>query len=229
MGCNKVSEACKFCYIGGVIGRMGREPFDGPVRTKTWKTPCKWDREAKQTGSRDRVFTCSLSDYFHEEADAWREDAWSVIKSCEHLDWLILTKRPENIIDRLPADWGEGYPNVWLGVTIESQEFVERLDLLSAAPAVIHFVSAEPLLSPIDFGGHINNVDWIITGCEKAAKHKRREMDLDWVRGIRDQCDASGTALFHKQYYSGTQVVHDGIIDGEVRQDFPKLKLPLFA
>lgn len=110
MGCHKVSQACKHCYIGGFIKRMGLEPFDGPMRTKTvWKEPAKWNREAGKKGMRARVFTCSLSDFFHEDADPWRDDAWGVIKSCENLDWLILTKRPENIADRLPADWGAGY------------------------------------------------------------------------------------------------------------------------
>lgn len=222
MGCNKVSEACKHCYIGGVIRRMGREPFAGPMRTTTvWKEPAKWNREARDKGVRSRVFTCSLSDYFHEDADAWRDEAWDVIKSCENLDWLILTKRPENILDRLPADWDGGYPNAWLGVTIESQQCMDRLDLLSAASAAIRFVSAEPLLGPIEFGRRIKNVDWIITGCEQAAKEKRRVMDPDWVRGIRDQCDAAGIPLFHKQYYQGTQLCYDGRVDGVVRQEWP--------
>ena len=108
MGCNKVSEECKFCYIGQNIRRQGKEPFEGPFRTKDWSKPQSWNRKAEKDGVRRRVFTCSLSDFFHDGADEWRPEAWRVFQSCPHLDWLILTKRPELIADRLPPDWGGG-------------------------------------------------------------------------------------------------------------------------
>lgn len=223
MGCEKVSPACKHCYISRWLRLRGNEPFNGPIRTKadTWRNPFTWNRSAQRISTRSRVFTCSLSDFFHPGADQWRSDAWAVIKSCQNLDWLILTKRPDLIRDRLPSDWEDGYRNVWLGVTVESQDYVPRVDVLAKIPATIRFISAEPLLGPVKFGRRLHKIDWVITGCEKAAKAKRRLMDLDWVRSIRDQCDATGTALFHKQYYSGTQVVTDGLIDGEVRQSWP--------
>jgi protein gp37 len=222
-GCNKISEACRYCYIGPIMRRSGNEPFLGPIKTKTtWRTPYTLNRKAYQSGERYRIFTCSMSDFFHPGADQWRAEAWKVIKECEHLDWLILTKRPELIKDRLPADWGKGYSNVWLGVTVENQDHVQRIDQLTKIPAAVRFVSAEPLLGPIKFGRRLRKIDWVITGCEKAAKSKRREMQMDWVRSIRDQCDASGTALFHKQYFAGTQIVLDGVIDGEVRQEWPR-------
>lgn len=202
--------------------RSGREPFSGPMRTKTWDDPAGWNREALEEGARYRVFTCSLSDFFHPGADEWRGEAWEIIRACENLDWLILTKRPELIRDRLPSDWGKGYPNVWLGTTIEDQNQIKRLDVLSKIPAVIHFVSAEPLLGPVHFGRRIQKLDWVITGCEQAGKDKRRAMNEDWVRSIRDECDAAGVALFHKQYYSGTKLVTDGLLDGEVRQAWPQ-------
>ena len=87
------------------------------MKTKTWADSERWDRAALRAGERHRVFTCSMSDFFHPGADAWRPEAWEIIKKCTNLDWLILTKRPELAVDRLPADWGEGYPNVWMGVT----------------------------------------------------------------------------------------------------------------
>ena len=222
-GCDKVSAACLHCYIGQIMRRSGNEPFNGPTRTKTtWRSPFRWNREAIEAGESRRVFTCSMSDFFHVSADAWRPEAWKIIKECQHLDWLILTKRPESIRDRLPADWGNGYPNVWLGVTVENQDYIHRIDVLNKVPAAVRFVSAEPLIGPVKFGRRLCKIDWVITGCEKAAKPKRREMQMDWVRNIRDQCDAAGTTLFHKQYYSGTQIVHDGVIDGETRQSWPR-------
>ena len=76
----------------------------------------------------------------------WRPEAWQIIRACDHLDWLILTKRPELIADRLPSNWGRGYPNVWLGTTIEDQSQLSRLEHLVKMLAAIRFISAEPLL-----------------------------------------------------------------------------------
>ncbi len=104
-GCNKVSAACQHCSISKFVHRSGHEPFDGPLRTKTtWRDPHGWDRQAGRSWQRYRVGTCSLSDFFHPGADAWRDEAWNVIQACTNLDWLILTKRPELILDRLPTD-----------------------------------------------------------------------------------------------------------------------------
>ena len=129
-GCEKVSEECKFCYISPIMKRAGKLPFDGPIRTKNWTRPAKWHRRATRTGDRPRIFTCSMSDFFHPGADRWRGEAWEIIRECNQLDWLILTKRPEFIRDRLPADWGNGYANVWLGVTVGVRKSLKRLRLL---------------------------------------------------------------------------------------------------
>jgi protein gp37 len=221
-GCDKVSAACLHCYIGPIMRRSGNEPFQGPKRTKTWTDPFRWNRHAATEGTRRRVFTCSMSDFFHPGADMWRDEAWKLIHACEQLDWLVLTKRPELIADRLPSDWGTGYPNVWLGTTVEDQSQIQRLEQLIRVPAAIRFVSAEPLLGPVRFGRLIRKVDWVITGCENAAEGKRREMSPNGVRSIRNECDAAGVALFHKQYYAGSKLVFDGRIDGEVRQSWPR-------
>lgn len=222
-GCNRLSDACQHCYIGPIMGRSGHKPFNGPTRTTTtWRDPFSWNQSAVSIGDHQRVFTCSMSDYFHEAADAWRDEAWEVIRACENLDWLILTKRPELIRDRLPSDWGKGYANVWLGVTVENRKHIGRVEILSRIPAAIRFVSAEPLLGPVRLGRRIQNLDWVIVGCEKAARNKRRPMDLDWVRQLRDECDEANVPLFHKQYYTGPKLVHDGLLDGEVRQSWPR-------
>ena len=101
-GCHKVSEECLFCYIDAFMRWQGKQPFRGPIRTSNsnWKKPWTWDRKAGRTSLRFRVFTCSMSDFFHPGADAWRAEAWQVIRQCPNLDWLILTKRPELIPDR---------------------------------------------------------------------------------------------------------------------------------
>jgi len=224
-GCNRVSAACTHCYIGPIMRRSGNEPFNGPVRTSktTWRKALSWNRRAEESKCRLRVFTCSMSDFFHAGADAWRDEAWGVIRQCRNLDWLILSKRPQRIPERLPKDWGDGWPHVWLGATVESQTWTRRLDHLVRVPARVRFVSAEPLLGPVDLRPWLRDVDWVITGCENAARDRRREMDIDWVRDLRDQCDMVGVPLFHKQYYAGERLCHDGLLDGSVRQDWPPL------
>ena len=222
-GCNRVSEECRYCYIGPIMRRAGYEPFDGPMTTKNWSNPKSWDCEARQMGERHRVFTCSMSDFFHPGADQWRPEAWDIIKRCPNLEWLILTKRPELAIDRLPADWGHGYPNVWLGVTCGCTKSLYRLEHLKAIPAVIKFVSAEPLLEQVDFRPYLTWLDWIITGCEQAGKGKRRIMDLDWVRDIDHQCKKAGIPHFFKQAYVDDHGVpcEEPLLDGKVVQEFP--------
>jgi protein gp37 len=226
MGCNKVSAECMHCYIGGNIRRQGKEPFDGPFFTKDWKAPYEWNREAEIAGERRRVFTCSLSDFFHDGADNWRSDVWEIISDCNALDWLILTKRPELIADRLPPDWGDGYDNVWLGVTVGAESSMDRIPLLKAIPAQVRFISAEPLLERLDFRPHLDGIDWVITGCEQAKKGKRRLMDMDWVRDIDQQCRDAGVAHFFKQRYIANKgvPVHDGLLDGVVCQEWPTVE-----
>ncbi len=150
-GCAKVSPGCASCYMYREQLRYGRDPQE-VVRTKpsTFEAPLRW-RNSAEASSSPLVFTCSWSDWFHPSADPWRDDAWSIVKQCPTLTFQILTKRPELIRERLPADWGsDGYSNVWLGVSIENHRFTWRAEALLNVPARIRFVSAEPLLGKID-------------------------------------------------------------------------------
>lgn len=142
-GCRKVSAGCKHCYMYRDKTRYGQDPRIVQRSKTKFEDPLRWKEPA-------RVFTCSWSDFFIEEADGWRDEAWDIIRRTPHLTYQILTKRPENIFARLPEDWGEGYPNVWLGVSAENQEMANlRVGRLMSLPARIRFVSAEPLLSRI--------------------------------------------------------------------------------
>lgn len=220
LGCNRVSPACRNCYIGQ---RRRGDLFHGPARTTeaTWRKAFALDRKAVRLGVRPRVLSCSLSDFFHRGADPWREEAWDVIRECPNLDWFILTKRPQRIARCLPDDWGDGWDHVRLGVTVENRQCANRLDKLLSVPAKSRFISAEPLLGPLDLGAYLHKIDWIITGCERAAPDKRRSMDLDWVRDLRDQCVAAGVPLFFKQRYEGTSMCYDGVLDGVKIQEPP--------
>lgn len=230
-GCHKVSEECRHCYIAGIMRRGGKEPFNGPMRTKNWSNPQKWNRQAEAAGRRQRIFTCSMSDFFHPEADEWRAEAWQLIKECNWLDWLVLTKRPELVSNRLPADWGTGYSNVWLGTTAGCESSLERVQQLTKIPAALRFVSAEPLLEPIDLTPHLESLDWVITGCERAKKGVRRLMELDWIRNVDEQCRLAGVPHFFKQYYHENQGLprEDGMLDGVPTQAWPESHTPVAA
>jgi protein gp37 len=156
MGCKKISPGCKNCYMFRDMTRYGRDP-NKVMRAApaTFNAPIKWAQNRKlHEGA--RIFTCSWSDWFIEEADAWRDEAWEIIRATLQFNYLILTKRPERIFSHLPSDWSGGYTNVWLGVSIESQSQAnERVPILMNTPAKIRFISAEPLLAPIDLD-HIN-------------------------------------------------------------------------
>ena len=148
VGCDSVSQGCVHCYARAAVQGNGRD-FDKVVRTKTWNDPIKWQRDAAAAREVRKVFTCSWSDFFHPGADQWRDEAWSVIKKTPNLLWHVLTKRAELIADRLPEDWGEGYPNVCLGVTVEMKRYLWRMDTLRNIPAKARYVIAEPLLEDL--------------------------------------------------------------------------------
>lgn len=158
VGCTKVSPACDNCYAEGWSKRAGRDvwgPRSDRQQTKTQGNPIKWNKALEGTARRERVFVASLADVFDNHKSilpAWRASLWSIIRACPNLDFLMLTKRPQNIQKYLPDGWGEGYENVWLGTTVENQtEANRRIPHLLKVPAKIRFLSCEPLLGPIDF------------------------------------------------------------------------------
>jgi protein gp37 len=131
--------------------------------------------------------------------EAWRTDLFKQIRETPNLDWQLLTKRPQNISKMLPPDWGNGYPNVWLGTTTEDQEHYEqRWPILARIPAVVRFVSYEPALGPLTLAPSNGLLpDWIICGGESGCG--ARMMDAAWARHLRDQCRDLGLPFFMKQ------------------------------
>lgn len=198
-GCRKVSEGCRYCYMYREKLRFGQNPA-WVIRSSpsTFNAPLKWKDPA-------RVFVCSWSDFFIEDADAWRPEAWDIMRQTPHLTYQILTKRPERIRACLPDDWAHGWDNVWLGVTGENQRaYDDRIFYLLDTPAPLHFLSAEPLLGPIDLGLELCNntffegLRWVIAGGESGPG--ARPMEAGWARCIRDQCVAAGVPFFFKQW-----------------------------
>jgi protein gp37 len=216
-GCTKVSPGCKNCYMFTAQERYGKDPSQ-VVRTKTWGDPLRWQKAAAAAGRSELVFTCSWSDWFHVDADPWRGEAWSIVRRCPNLTFQILTKRADRIAANLPPDWGQGYPNVWLGVSVENRKHgLPRIDHLRPIPAAVRFLSVEPLLE--DLGAvNLDRVDWVIVGGESGPGF--RPMEHDWARSLRGQCQAAGVAYFFKQ--SSAPRTETGIeLDGKIVREYP--------
>jgi protein gp37 len=169
VGCDKVAPECAHCYIGRILPKQHREAWGTVYRTDTWQAPWKWEQDCIRAGTAKRVFTCSLSDFFHAKADPWRREAWTIIKGTPHLAWLILTKRPELIEARLPRDWGNGYFNVWLGVSTGCRQTLNKMDTLRKIPAAVRWVSAEPLIEDISQDINLDGFAWVVTGGESGS------------------------------------------------------------
>ncbi|HLJ17954.1 MAG TPA: DUF5131 family protein [Bryobacteraceae bacterium] len=185
-GCRKVSPACAHCYAEREMTRYGRD-FSVVTRAKdaTFFAPLKWRNPRK-------VFTCSWSDFFIEQADKWRTEAWNVIMQTPQHTYQVLTKRPERI-GKSTLEWPE---NIWLGVSVETPRQYHRIDTLREIPAHIRFLSMEPLLSD-PRAVRLDGIHWVIAGTESGSG--ARPTDWDWIRRIRDNCKAAGVAFFVKQ------------------------------
>jgi protein gp37 len=233
-GCFKVSAGCTNCYAETFAKRVGQQIW-GPRETterrlfgdKHWAEPLHWNAEAEKAGVRRRVFCASMADVFedHPQLPPVRRRLWSLIEDTPHLDWLLLTKRPENVATMLPQKY---WPNVWLGTSTEDQQRAdERVPVLlryrDLAPVL--FLSAEPLLGPIDLSiavdGRVTtvDVDWVIVGGESGPRH--RPFDPAWARDLRDQCQSAAMAYFFKQHGGRTHAEGGCELDGREWKQFP--------
>jgi protein gp37 len=208
--------------------RYGK-PFSRVTRAKGFDTPLQWEQQlckgtykGKRHGDTVLTFTCSWSDFFIDEADPWRAEAWEIIRQTPHLTYQILTKRPERMVSCLPEDWGSGYPNVWLGVSVENRRWLCRLETLAKIPARIHFASFEPLLKDLgDLTPWLPGLEWAIVGGESGAR--RRPMALPWLSSIVAQCQAAQIPVWVKQ----ASAFRDGQ-QGDIPDDIWQIKqLPL--
>ena len=249
-GCTKVSPGCDNCYAEAWSKRSGHVRWGNFARKRTtvdyWKAPLIWNARADafeaKHGRRQRVFCASLADVFDNKADPdWRVELFDLIKRTARLDWLLLTKRPTNIRKMLPADWSEGYPNVWLGTTAEDQErYDQRWPALAAVPAAVRFISYEPAIGSLSIAGFEAHPDWLIAGGESG--NNARSMPADWARSIVAECLALCVAPFFKQWggYHANPLVTEGgltveqareadpygkgggLLDGSIVRSFPK-------
>lgn len=209
-GCQKISPACDNCYAETWAKRVGEtlwgqdadRRFFGDVH---WQQPIKWNQEAAREGRRPRVFCASMADVFEPRSilNDERDRLWDLIKQTPNLDWLLLTKRPQYILSMSP--WGANWPhNVWVGTSVENQRLAElRLPDLLSVPAVVRFLSCEPLLGPLDLSSWVdrpplNPINWVIAGGESGARS--RPMHPHWVTGLLNQCERAAIPFHFKQW-----------------------------
>ncbi len=209
-GCAKVSPACEKCYAELWAKRMGQQLWgkDSGRRFFSdahWNEPLAWNEDARGAEEQHRVFCASMADVFEgrSDLDAQRERLWALIRATPRLNWLLLTKRPENIAEMVP--WGSDWPsNVWLGTTVESQKYAEiRLPHLLKHAASVRFLSCEPLLGALNLGAWfarkgLHSIDWVIAGGESGPG--ARPMHPDWPQGLLEQCQKANVPFHFKQW-----------------------------
>ena len=217
-GCTKVSPGCKHCYAEtfserwrGIPGHHYEQGFDLRLWPDRLDIPLRWKRPR-------RIFVNSMSDLFHEKIpldfirkifDVMDEAAWHIFQA--------LTKRSVRMaaMAQLMGDWP---PNVWAGVSIETEKYIRRMEDLVRVPAKVRFLSLEPLLGPLD-DLCLDDIHWVIVGGESGPG--ARPMDPDWVRSIRDQCLEQKVPFFFKQW-GGVQKKKAGrILDGRTWDEMP--------
>jgi protein gp37 len=195
-GCHQVSPGCAHCYAKtfaerwrGVPGHPYEQGFDLRIWPKRLQQPLRWRRPRM-------IFVNSMSDLFHEDVpDEFIGEIFEVMRLADRHTFQILTKRHERLVELGQAlDWPR---NVWLGVSIENRRFVHRADFLRAVPATVRFISAEPLLGPLE-GLDLRGIDWVIAGGESGPGH--RPVQESWLLQLRDQCHREGVAFFFKQW-----------------------------
>ena len=235
-GCQKVSEECKYCYAEGISAHYGHKVW-GPASTTErrtfgdayWRKPLLWNRKAQAQGHRASVFCSSMADTYEDHPTVARERVklWELIERTPWLNWLLLTKRPENILKMSP--WLEVWPdNVWVGCSVGLQARAEeRIPHLLAVPSVVRFLSCEPLLGPLDLSPWLPELQWVISGGESGAH--ARPLNLDWARSLRDQCQAAHVLYFFKQiggrYHNSGGRLLDGRTWNEIPPERPQTKI----
>jgi protein gp37 len=226
IGCAKVSAGCKNCYAETLMDqRYGRVKWGvNGTRSRTgpdnWRKPLQWNKAAQAAGERHRVFCASLADVFEDRPELvqWRDELLRLIDVTPHLDWLLLTKRPENI-GRMMVEVKNLRirENIWLGTSVEDQATAnQRIPHLLAAQhlARFTFLSMEPLLAPVDIGPFLTRehlfaalpgfkdplggIKWVIAGGESG--HDARPVHPSWIRFIRDKCEAAKVPFLFKQW-----------------------------
>ena len=208
-GCSIVSAGCANCYAMEMARRleaMGIAKYAGIIRRSgkraLWRGVVREDRASLlipyQWRKPVKIFVNSMSDLFHEKvSDEFILDVWKVMRETPRHNYQILTKRPERMAEFVAKKIGEVLPNVWLGTSVENAEVISRISYLRDAPAVIRFISFEPLIGEVGTVD-LRDIHWAIVGGESGKS--ARPMREEWIDEIHAQCLSVGTAFFFKQW-----------------------------
>jgi len=211
-GCNKLSPGCKHCYAEAITKRFRNHFPDGfqfTLHPERLNEPRRWRKPS-------RVFVNSMSDLFHEQMPfAFLEDIFRVMAECPKHVFQILTKRHERLLKLAPElAWPE---NVWMGVSVENQDYAQRVDYLRRVPAAVRFLSCEPLVGPLTLD--LEGIHWVIVGGESGPKH--RPIEASWVRDICEQTRAAHAAFFFKQWGGIRRKAGGRELDGHTYDEMP--------
>lgn len=206
-GCHRKSEGCKHCYV---FTRDEQHGVDANIvrKTSAFYLPMRRDRRGDwKIPAGSMVMTCFSSDFFIEEIDAWREEAWRMMRERKDLEFYMVTKRPERIAESLPRFWAELKARVYICCTMENQRRVdERLPVFQALPLVHREIIVEPMLEMVDFHGSLSGIDRIIMGGESGRN--ARPCYYEWVLDVRRQCEEAGVGFHFMQ--TGGNFYKDG-------------------
>lgn len=216
-GCHKLSEGCKNCYVYRGDEKRGIDSST-ITQTKNFDLPIRKNRKGEyKIPSGSKVYTCFTSDFFLQDADVWREEAWSMIRKRDDLHFLMITKRIDRFYDCIPHDWGGGYENVTICCTVENQDRADyRLPIYKEAPIKHKVIICEPLLSHIDLSSHLEEVwiEQIVAGGESGQE--ARICDYNWILDLHKLCIDKKISFWFKQ--TGARLIKDGQLFKIARQ-----------
>ena len=206
-GCHKISEGCRNCYVYRTDAKHGKDP-SVVMKTSKFDMPLKKDRKGNyKIPSGERVYTCFTSDFFVEDADDWRNEAWNMMKIRKDLDFLLITKRIHRFMQCIPDDWNDGYENVVVCCTVENQKNADyKLGIFSKFPIKHKCITAQPLIEHINIEQYLDNVELVVVGGE--SDRNARLLDYSWVLDIREQCIRKNVSFEFRQ--CGTHFIKEG-------------------
>ena len=205
-GCRKCSEGCKFCYIHKGDAKRGIDT-ENIFRSEKFRYPVERKKNGEYKMSPGLVYLCFSSDFLLEDADGWRDEAWSIIRERSDCVFLFLTKRIERFMDCIPDDWGDGYYNVVVCCTVEDQSNADRkLSVFQRLPIKHKQITAQPLIGEIQIERYLDGIEAVLVGGE--SDRDARPLRYEWVLSVREQCMRKKVPFTFRQ--CGTHFIKDG-------------------
>lgn len=224
-GCTEVSPGCDHCYartfaerFRGVAGHPYEQGFDLKLWPERLGLPLLWKKPRK-------IFVNSMSDLFHNEIpDDLIVDAFKIMALANQHVFQVLTKRPSRLVNAglyklIERSIGAWPAHIWLGVSVENNDYRWRVATLRRVPAPVRFISAEPLLGPLEL--NLDGISWLIAGAESGRG--ARPMQIEWARSLKDQAVEAGVKFFLKQYAHNGRKIPLPALDGRVWNEMPEV------